>query len=101
MQVESVPPVNAMTDTRRPVEGTIKEKTIRPAPRLRRLILWLLETDAGRAVIGVPMMLIISIPVFLWKWWGVAILAALAVGFLLGWEMARRHWTRQGLVPKL
>ena len=59
-----------------------------------------LGTPAGRAAFGVAAGLLLCLPVFIWRGWGVAVVVVAVVAFFGGYQFARWEWRRRGYVPK-
>lgn len=70
-------------------------------PRWKRVVLWLVETNLGRALWGLPMIGLACLP-YLWfgAWWPVLVVVA-ALAFSFGWNAAYRRWLRDGTLSKL
>jgi hypothetical protein len=67
----------------------------------RRVVYWLASSPIGIALWGFPLLGLILLPT---RWWGLgSMVAVLAVclAFVAGWAAARRHWRKNGFVPKL
>jgi hypothetical protein len=70
-------------------------------PPMRRLALWFLESEPGRTILGIVAALLLFGPAYFFGLgWGFAVTAGL-LGFVIGWAAARRHWRKNGFVPKL
>ena len=69
--------------------------------RWRRLVIWFCEDRVGRGIAGVAAGLILCTPIFLFKGWGLAILAALLLGFVAGYRLARSFATSGQIPPEV
>ena len=90
------------------VQGEVVDpRTHREVPIARKLsrtdraIFYFGENPTGRVISGWTLGLLIAAPFFLFKWWWAAILAALVLGFVAGYWVARRSWLDDGNVPPL
>lgn len=67
----------------------------------RRVVYWLVNDPIGLWVWHVGGLLLVFSPAFFFgAWWLVALLIVV-FSFLAGWAAARRHWRKNGFVPKL
>ena len=66
--------------------------------RWRRLVIWLFEDKVGYTITSIVFVAILTGPGFYFGRWWMAVLAALGVGFLAGYRLAR-SFAKSGQVP--
>lgn len=66
--------------------------------RWRRLVIWFCEDSVGRGISGLVIGLLLCVPVFLFKGWGLALLAAALLGFWAGYRLAS-SFAKAGQIP--
>lgn len=69
--------------------------------RWRRLVIWFCEDPVGRNIAGVVAGLLLFSPVYFFKWWGLALVAALLIGFVAGYRLARSFATSGQIPPEV
>ena len=70
-------------------------------PRWKRLVLWLLEDNTGRAVLGVASAVVLIGPIFYLGWWWAITLVAWGAGFAMGHAVARSESRERGKPERL
>lgn len=66
-------------------------------PRWRRVVIWLCESH----VLSWSIFAALLAPIFFLGWWWAGILAALAIGFYLGYHVARAYLIDGDDIPEL
>ncbi len=66
--------------------------------RWRRLVIWLFEDKLGYSITTLAFVLALSLPIYFFKWWGLAIVAAALLGFLAGYRLAS-SFAKAGRIP--
>jgi len=69
--------------------------------RWRRLVIWLCEDDVGRNISGLIVISVLFAPIYFFKWWGLAVVVALLVGFVAGYRLARSFITSGDIPPEV
>jgi len=66
-------------------------------PRWRRVLIWSCESQVFHWVVFLALLA----PMLFFGLWWAAVLAALGIGFLIGYWVARSHWKEYDDVPPL
>lgn len=66
--------------------------------RWRRLVIWFCEDSVGRNIAGIAVGLLLCVPIFIFKGWGLALLAAALLGFWAGYRLAS-SFAKAGQIP--
>lgn len=66
--------------------------------RWRRLVIWFCEDSVGRNIAGIAAGLLLCVPIFIFKGWGLALVAAAILGFWAGYRLAS-SFAKAGQIP--
>lgn len=66
--------------------------------RWRRLVIWLFEDKVGYSITSLVFVLLLGLPIYFFKGWGLALVAAALLGFLVGYRLAS-SFAKSGQLP--